>query len=356
MEFIHLNNVGATLPSPVTDFSSASTMVANDDGDLVLSICLFGGCLSSYESRLKTFDVRTGIQYVCPEGQLSDLNLVLAPGSEETTEDDVIQQRQPMPRPRYRHTSVAINGKIWIVGGRDANNNIINEIDVYDEVHDEWTTFDDAEGLGSYGVSDHCAFSYGPYLFIVGGYDQEYKAVKNTIMIRTIESLEEEKLNFQLRAPMNRARGGCSATTTTGDNAIVAGGFTHEDGYCEATRSVEMYNPHHDKWKVFAHPMAYGRAKPSLLRLDDNKIFAFGGETRGMHDLMYGKCHGDPYSLGLDADIYLPNRLTYPVDHVEIFDFGAYDYDEEWYIQNSKWVVFQVRKRVASTFLIIAHF
>ena len=35
-----------------------------------------------------------------------------------------------LPSPRYRHSSVAVNNEIWIVGGRDVNDNLLTTVDV----------------------------------------------------------------------------------------------------------------------------------------------------------------------------------------------------------------------------------
>ncbi len=334
MEFVHLDHIGASLPYPLTDFSIASTLNPTKQGDRVLS--LFGGCISSYESQFKTLDSHVAIEYTCQD--VSDANLIFFPAMKDATQERAIQERAPMPRPRYRHSSVSIMGKTWIVGGRDANNRIIQEIDVYDELNDAWTTLN-GEALIKYGVSDHCVFTRGSNMFIVGGYDHSFNAVRNTIMIDTDKSWEEQNLNIQVLALMNQARAGCGVTTTIAENALVAGGFTHEDGYCEAMASAEMYYPRENKWEIIEHDMRSGRAKSSLLRFG-HQVYVFGGEKRGVHDLN-GDCHGDPYSLGFYEDLHLPNRLTYPVDSVEVFDFGD-DYDEAWHVHNSKWVLLQV--------------
>lgn len=35
-----------------------------------------------------------------------------------------------MPNARYRHASVLVNGHVWIHGGRDVDDNLVNEVDV----------------------------------------------------------------------------------------------------------------------------------------------------------------------------------------------------------------------------------
>ena len=35
-----------------------------------------------------------------------------------------------MPVPRYRHAAVGVNNQVWLVGGRDANDTIVDQVDV----------------------------------------------------------------------------------------------------------------------------------------------------------------------------------------------------------------------------------
>lgn len=346
MNFIHLGESGVSLPYPVTDFSITSTLSNNNDGDLVISLCLFGGCLVPYDSEFTYFDDSDAeAQYHCPD--ISNANLVLASGTENN--GLVVEQRRPMPRPRHHHTSNDVNGKIWIVGGRDSNNNIINEIDVYDEIHDTWTTFSpglDHINLPSgqvYGVSDHCAFARGSYLFLVGGFDHDFKAIPHTIMIDVDQSIIEGDLKYSVRAPLNIARGACGITVTGAETAVIAGGFTHEDGYCEALRSAEYFHEEDNAWEILESPMKYGRARPNLVHVD-HQIYAIGGERRGIFDAVNGQCDGDRHSLDLKSNVMLPNRVSYPVDNVETFSLGD-AHEEKWHLFNSKWVVVQDKVR-----------
>jgi hypothetical protein len=45
-------------------------------------------------------------------------------------EDEEFEQLVDLPRPRYRHSSAIVKNKVWLVGGRDINDNLIPEVDV----------------------------------------------------------------------------------------------------------------------------------------------------------------------------------------------------------------------------------
>ena len=49
--------------------------------------------------------------------------------------DTIIDDFPDMPIPRYRHAAVAANDKIWVVGGRDIDDNLIDQVDVRTKMH-----------------------------------------------------------------------------------------------------------------------------------------------------------------------------------------------------------------------------
>ena len=155
-------------------------------------------------------------------------------------------------------------------------------------------------------------------------------------------SEEYKRQVYAIRSSRNVPRGACGVTTI-GDYAMVAGGFTSEDGYCEAMKSTEIYDVKKDSWVLSKAPLKYGRARPSLVYLD-SQVFAFGGEKRGLFDSTSGHCEAD-LSLGkrkanrIENNKTLPNRLSYPIESAEVMTI-----EEDMY--SSRWRVLQVRSCV----------
>ena len=349
---IYLDDTHINLPEAHSHQSQTRSLASNDDGNLVQSIGLQGGCVSPLRSSLTILqDGTSATEYTCKD--LSNANYIFAPqgGSlkEGTNKAYAMEVKANMPRARYLHTSSAVGGEIWVVGGVDAFHNIVDQIDVYDMLRDEWITFH--KGLSSiklpnnknYGVMEHCAFVFGPQLFLVGGFDLNFQSVAYTIAINAIQSMIERKLIYTVRSSMNVPRGACGVTQFR-DTAMVAGGFSNEDGFCEAIKSVELYDPHTDKWLVMQTPLKIGRAKPNLIYLNEGEnpvVYAIGGEQRGVFDSETGICKG--YNLGyenkeintLENNKVLPYRLSYPVSQVEIMEI-----EEDMYL--STWRVLQV--------------
>jgi len=49
----------------------------------------------------------------------------------------VFVNKKNMLRERYRHAAVVVNNMIWLIGGRDAMDEIVREVDIYNPLTDE---------------------------------------------------------------------------------------------------------------------------------------------------------------------------------------------------------------------------
>ena len=328
------------LPTPTAGLTSALSVGMNDDGTLHEMVYLFGGCKSPYipilrdDNALPDDDdedfVLTSLphEFVCPE--VSDSIFIFDPSNEHTK---VMIEGKSMPRKRHRHSSIAVNGLIWVIGGVDEYGSMIDEIDVYDSLKEQWKTLDTGlelievsgpteDSIISHQMADHCAFEIDGFIFITGGYDSFNNALAHTVMIDTVASIENNTLVYEFKSPLLNSRGSCSAAFHA-NYAFVAGGFTQDDGFCEAMKSVEIYDAVSDEWFEMEHSMKQGRANSALFYYK-GKIVAFGGENRGRFDSATGNCV-DPFhsnTLDLDTNMQLPGRLTYPISKhvVEILD------------------------------------
>lgn len=107
-DFAILN--GTALPKPLSDLTA--TLYGG-------TVYLAGGCDAedgnAYSDAIRTF--------VCSSASAS-----LYGFSYRTLE---VQELAAMPVPRYRHAAVAVNGGLWLVGGRDTQaDSIIGQVDV----------------------------------------------------------------------------------------------------------------------------------------------------------------------------------------------------------------------------------
>lgn len=143
--------------------------------------------------------------------------------------------------------------------------------------------------------SDQGSFYSDNYLYVVGGYEQDYAAKDTTFRIPT-DSMEDG-LTTETMAPLADVRGDIHVVVLD-DFAYTAGGYTHEDGhggFCVPHSSTERYDIKNNVWMTI-DDLDTGRADKALVALD-GRIFALGGETKET-DL----CSGDvaEYTMALN--------------------------------------------------------
>ena len=259
--------------------------------------------------------------------------------------DTVIDDLPDMPIPRYRHAAVAANNKIWLVGGRDANDTLIEQVDVrttcipgctkeklalmpllplfsfvylisygicyprpkqvFDIGSSTWLTVGNLPE--DYLTSDNTGFGYQNRAYFIGGFGVNYTALSTVFSLdgsdpNPIESITDH-------APLNVERGDIAAAIDApSGNVLVAGGFTHTNDFCEPHTHAELYNIAADEWTEVA-PLEYGRADKAMVHLEgeDGIFYAMGGERQVM-----GFC---------DLDVQPePGERTIPIDQVERYD------------------------------------
>lgn len=109
---IRLGNMPAEtkLPKPLSDVSAS----VGQDGLIYIA----GGCDSAFGSQYSDEEEK----FLC--NSVSSSFYAFDPETEQfTTLPD-------MPAPRYRHAAVAINNQIWLVGGRDVDDQVQGEVHV----------------------------------------------------------------------------------------------------------------------------------------------------------------------------------------------------------------------------------
>ena len=102
--------LGAKLPKPLSDH----TAVLGSDNMIYIA----GGCDSSDGN---IFDANYSFFY-CPS--VSSSFYAFDPAT------NTFMDLPDLLRPRYRHASVTIDNHIFLVGGRDVDDNLIQEVDV----------------------------------------------------------------------------------------------------------------------------------------------------------------------------------------------------------------------------------
>jgi hypothetical protein len=136
-------------------------------------------------------------------------------------------------------------------------------------------------------VSDHASFAAPPsYVYIAGGYDQNYTALDSVYRIVVEETTSENNLKLEDAAPLLTARGDIiGVSSTDGTHGFIGGGFTHDNGFCEPLDSVEEYSFGDNEWNYLPE-LVNARGEIVFVELENN-LFALGGERQieGICDL-----------------------------------------------------------------------
>jgi hypothetical protein len=102
--------VATKLPKPLSDVSAS----VGEDGLIYIA----GGCDSAYGNQYDDSERGFRCKSVSKSFYAFDQEM------------ERFIPLEDMPQPRHRHAAVAINNQIWVVGGRDAYDNVIGDVDV----------------------------------------------------------------------------------------------------------------------------------------------------------------------------------------------------------------------------------
>jgi hypothetical protein len=116
-----------------------------------------------------------------------------------------------MPRSRYRHMTAKVGKYLYVVGGRNLDDSLIQEIDRYDPQADTWES---NVFTWSNATSDGGAFAVDDLLFLVGGYDGIYNTLANLTALNTTSGEWTDFPSMQL------GRGDIAVTPFEGDFLI----------------------------------------------------------------------------------------------------------------------------------------
>lgn len=209
---------------------------------------------------------------------------------------NTFEEMAVMPRPRQRHAAAAMNGELFVFGGRDSDDNLVTAIDSFNPYTNTWTTR--GELPDDVVTSDLTAWTYEEYIYITGGFTSDYTSVGTTYRLNLSgdnNPTDFESMGYELMATSPHPRGDIHAVTLFG-YAYMAGGLSHTSLWCEGLKTTERYHMATDTWEEIA-PLPTGRADMAVAVLN-NKIISIGGETKPedcqeVNDPAYGSFPAD---------------------------------------------------------------
>jgi len=176
----------------------------------------------------------------------------------------------PLPRQRFRHGAAVVNGKMYLIGGRDNTDTIITEVDVYDIATNTWTTNPTMNWLRA--TSDLVVVFSGNFIYTIGGYDANYTSVGQTCFYNTPIALWD----CNSLPELNEGRGdACGAVLN--NQIFIVGGFS-DVNFCSALDTLEVYDMSSRSW-VTESRLHDPRADSACV-MTHEKFHVVGGEVK----------------------------------------------------------------------------
>jgi len=181
-------------------------------------------------------------------------------------------QLASMMEPRYSHGCVALEGKLYAVGGLGAAYEIHDTAEVYDPQADGW------QPLAKMSTA-RCALgltAVGGKIYAMGGYDDDSRRLDS------VEAYDPQLGAWALVASMGAKRYGHASVVLDG-RIYAMGGSGDDDTIRHRQRTyidtVEAYDPQADSWqRVASMPRGlYGHAAAAI----GGKIYVTGGSQLG---------------------------------------------------------------------------
>ena len=182
---------------------------------------------------------------------------------------DTWETKESMPTSREWMDANVVNGKIYVIGGityedenkYHQNHTVVNE--VYDPTTDSWSRKQPVP----IAVACYASVAVDNKIYIMGGTDASQQLISNQIY-------DVETDSWSLGASLPTYTYYAAAAATTGVMApkriyVIGGGFT------ETTNAVHVYNPVLDNW-ISGAPMPTNRSHLAIFIVDD-VIYAMGG-------------------------------------------------------------------------------
>ncbi|MEL6555290.1 MAG: kelch repeat-containing protein [Cyanobacteria bacterium J06621_11] len=188
----------------------------------------------------------------------------------------------PLPEPRGEHTAVVINGKIYVVGGRfkrvPESADFTDHFDtasvlVFDPTSEAWSPAPDMPTARN----SHAAVVIDGKMYVVGGrqYTEQENGEYANINVASLEVYDPEAESWETLAPLPQAAGGITAAAVNGKLYAFGG----EQWVPEKTVIAEswVYDPALDQWTAVPDMPTprHGIAAGTI----DNQIYVLGGAT-----------------------------------------------------------------------------
>ncbi|XP_025891072.1 ectoderm-neural cortex protein 1-like [Nothoprocta perdicaria] len=202
--------------------------------------------------------------------------------------------RADIPSPRKECSACAVGCKVYITGGKGAENGASRDVWVYDTLHDEWAKAAPMLvarfGHGSAEL-DHC-------LYVVGGHTAASGAfpASPSVSLKQVEHYDPQLDKWTLVAPLREGVSN-AAVVGAGTKLFVFGGTSANR---EKLPKVQCFDPRQNRWTVPAscpRPWRYTAAA-----VVGSHVLVLGGDTEFSASSAY-RFHSDSFQWSKLGDV-----------------------------------------------------
>ena len=251
---------------------------------------------------------------------------------------DAWKQVSSMATKRRQHRGVALDGKIYVMGGcTDGGSDALNTVDMYDPQSDQW------QPLANMATGRRCfvVATVGSKIYAIGGQlnggEEDSDGAYNVMLTETVEAFDLQLRAWAEVATMSVGRC-CHAAAVVDGKIYVIGGY---DSDLQDVDSVEAYDPQADSWQQVASMPQPRRLHKAVAmggkiyvsggNLDDDDYFTrtvvvFDPQANTWTELArMGTGRGDHASAAIGGKLYVFGGYSKDDGHGRIASVEAYD-------------------------------
>ena len=181
-----------------------------------------------------------------------------------------------MPTPRSGVAAAAVDGRIFVAGGRDEQGQPVDVLEHFDPKTGEWTTLSPMPTARS----EAAAVAYRGRLLVIGGRapeDKEHGRPKQRV-VGVVEAYDPVSNSWSELGQLNQRREGHVAFVLN-DTVFVAGGSDHGANILRSIETLDPTDP--SRWQVSEHLALDMPAAAPAVAVARGSAFIFGGFSPG---------------------------------------------------------------------------
>ncbi|KAM4677840.1 kelch-like protein 25 [Discoglossus pictus] len=176
-----------------------------------------------------------------------------------------------LPSPRKEFSACAIGCKVYITGGRGAENGVSKDVWVYDTVHEEWAKAAPMLiarfGHGSAEL-ENCLYVVGGHTAIAGIFP-----ASPSVSLKQVEKYDPLTNKWTMVAPLRDGVSNAAVVSAKLKLFVFGGTSIHRD----RVSNVQCYDPFENRWTIKAEcPQPWRYTAAAVL---GSQIFIMGGDT-----------------------------------------------------------------------------